>query len=90
MCFRAAARGTSAIPWHLDLDHEEARLLAPMAGLGPEAWALARKLREVIAAQHDRVLANWAAPGRCPMDLHRLVPVLEAMLRLGEDAPAAQ
>ncbi len=54
--FRAAAGGTSGIPWHLDLDldHEEPRLLAPMAGQGPEAWALARELREVIAARHDR------------------------------------
>jgi site-specific recombinase XerD len=33
--FRAAARGTSAVPWSLDLDQEEARLLAPMASAGP-------------------------------------------------------
>lgn len=31
--FHAAARGTNAIPWHLDLDYEENRLLAPMATL---------------------------------------------------------
>ena len=88
--FRAAARGTSAVPWHLDLDHEEARLYAPMAALGPEARALARELREVIAAQHDRVLARWAEPGACPLDLHRLIAVPDAILRLGEDAPAAR
>jgi hypothetical protein len=29
--FRAAARGTNAAPWSLDLNAEEARLFAPMA-----------------------------------------------------------
>jgi hypothetical protein len=88
--FRKAARGTGAIPWHLDLDHEEARLLAPMAGQGPGARALARELRDVIAARHDHVLARWAEPGTCPLDLHRLVPVPDAILQLGADAPAAR
>ncbi len=88
--FRQAAQGTGGIPWHLDLDHEEARLLAPMAMLGPAARALARELRAVIAARHDRVLARWGEPGGCPLDLHRLIPVPGAILRLGEDAPAAQ
>src|SRR5271165_4140123 len=54
--FRRAANGTGGIPWHLDLDHEEARLLAPMAAAGIEARLLARDLRAVIAARHDRVL----------------------------------
>jgi hypothetical protein len=88
--FRAAARGTSAIPWHLDLDHEEARLLAPMAGQGPDARALARELREVIAARHDRVLAHWHEAGSCPLDLHRLIPIPDTVLQLGVDAPAAR
>ena len=88
--FRAAARGTGGIPWHLDLDHEEARLLAPMAGQGRVARALARELREVIAARHDQVLARWHEPGGCPLDLHRLIPIPDAILALGEDAPAAR
>lgn len=88
--FRAAARGTNAVPWHLDLEHEERRLLAPMAGLGPAARALARELGEVIAARHDRVLARWAEPGLCPLDLHRLIPIPDEILRLGEDASAAR
>lgn len=88
--FRATAQGTNAIPWHLDLDAEEARLLAPMASLGPAARALARELREVIAARHDQVLARWAEPGACPLDLHRLIPVPDAILRLGERVPEAQ
>jgi hypothetical protein len=88
--FRAAAQGTGGIPWYLDLDHEAARLLAPMAGQGPEARALARELREVIAARHDRVLARWHEVGGCPFDLHRLIPIPDAILTLGEDAPAAR
>lgn len=88
--FGAAARGTSAIPWQLDLDHEEARLLAPMAALGPQARAVARELREVIAAQHDRVLARWHEAGTCPLDLHRLIPIPVSILQLGYDAPAAR
>ena len=88
--FRAAARGTGGIPWHLDLDHEEARLYAPMAGQGPEARALARELREVIAARHGRLLARWHEAGSCPLDLHRLIPIPDAILALGEDAPAAR
>ena len=88
--FREAARGTGAIPWHLDLDAEEARLLAPMASEGAQARALARELREIIAARHDRVLAGWARAGACPFDLHRLIPVPGAILALGEDDPAAR
>ena len=88
--FQAAARGTNAAPWHLDLDEEEARLFAPMAAGGAEARMLARELREVIAARHDRVLAGWAGPGTCPLDLHRLIPLPPAILRLGEQDPAAQ
>ena len=88
--FRVAACGTNAVPWHLDLEHEEQRLLAPMAGLGAEARALARELREVIGARHDRVLTGWAERGSCPLDLHHLIPVPEEILWLGEDAPAAR
>ena len=88
--FRAAACGTNAAPWQLDLDAEEARLFAPMAGGGAEARMLARQLREVIAARHERVLARWHEVGRCPLDLHRLIPIPDRVLRLGEDDPAAQ
>ncbi len=88
--FREAAWGTGGIPWHLDLDHEEARLFAPMASGGPEARMLARQLREIIATRHDRLMARWREPGGCPFDLHRLVPIPDAILQLGEDDPQAQ
>ncbi|HTW26749.1 MAG TPA: hypothetical protein VME92_06460 [Acetobacteraceae bacterium] len=88
--FRIAARGTGGIPWHLDLEFEEARLLAPMASGGPAAKALARCLRDVVARRHDRMLTRWREPGGCPLDLHRLIPVPPPILALGEDNPAAQ
>ena len=87
--FRALARGTNAAPWHVDLDLEEARLLAPMAAAGVEARLLARELREVIAARQDRIRAASAGPGRCPFDLHRLVPIPHPILLLGDDDPEA-
>ncbi len=88
--FRDAARGTGAVPWHLDLDHEEARLLAPMAAAGIEARLLARELREIIAGRHERSLTHWSRPGRCPLDLNRLIPVPGAILQRGEDSSAAR
>ena len=87
--FRIAARGTNGAPWHLDLDAEEIRLFAPMASAGAEARILARELREAIAVRHDRVLAGWAGPGGCPLDLHRLLPVPASILQYGEGDPAA-
>ena len=44
----------------------------------------------MIAARHDRLLARWREPGLCPFDLHRLVPIPDGILQLGEDDPHAQ
>jgi hypothetical protein len=87
--FRTAAQGTGGMPWHLDLNHEEARLFAPMAAAGVEARMLARQIREIQAARHDRLLARWAERGGCPFDLHRLIPIPDHILQLGEDDPAS-
>jgi len=87
--FLATAQGTNAAPWYLDLDREEEKLFAPMAAGGAEARSLARELREIIAARHDRVLAGWAGPGQCALDLHRLIPIPPHILQLGPDDPAA-
>ena len=87
--FRAAAQGTGGVPWHFDLDYEEARLFAPMAAAGAEARMLARQIREIQAARRDRLLARWAERGGCPFDLHRLIPIPDHILQLGEDAPVS-
>ena len=84
--FRAAARGPGLIPWVVDWDYEETRLLAPMGQEGPAARTLARLLRQ---AGEARALRARAQSG-CPFDLHRLVPVPERILQLGEDAPTAR
>ena len=60
-----------------------------MAAAVPEARALARALRERIAANHDRVLSQWWGPGTCPLDLHRPVPIPDTILALESDDPAA-
>ncbi|MGI4745632.1 MAG: hypothetical protein ACRYFY_06245 [Janthinobacterium lividum] len=89
--FELKARGPSAVPWHLDLDHEEMRLLAPIAAAGPAARGLARVLRAQVEANHQRVLAAADQPGGgCPLDLHRLVPIPARILQLGDDAPASR
>ena len=87
--FRTVAQGTGGVPWHLDLDHEEARLFAPMAAAGAEARMLARQIREIQSARHDRLMARWAERGACPFDLHRLIPIPDSVLQLGEDDPAS-
>ncbi|MGI4746504.1 MAG: hypothetical protein ACRYFY_10740 [Janthinobacterium lividum] len=89
--FALKARGPSAVPWHLDLDHEEMRLLAPIAAAGPAARGLARVLRAQVEANHQRVLAAADQPGGgCPLDLHRLVPIPARILQLGDDALASR
>lgn len=95
--FQWAAGGPGSIPWIADYDRMEEDwghgLLAPslaMRGISVEgARVLTRRLREVVAVIATR--ADEAAYGdvSCPLDLHRLVPVPDRMLRLGPDDPAA-
>ena len=89
--FQSRARGPSAIPWHLDLDHEEMWLLAPTAAAGLAARGLVRELRAQLAAHQGRVRTAAARPGGgCPLDLHRLLPIPDRLLMLGSDAPASR
>ena len=68
--FRAAARGTGGIPWHLDLNHEVARLLAPMAGQGDGSVEDALRA-DVAGVDPDAVVA-------------RLTEIQDALATLGE------
>ncbi len=89
--FRERARGPKAIPWHVDHDYEEARLMALLAGAGRSARRLVATIRQEQEAQHARVLAAAAMPGGgCPLDLHRLLPVPSRLLALGADAPESR
>lgn len=87
--FAAAAEGAAAIPWPLDADREEQRLLAPMAAIGADARVLAAELREAVVAQAERAAARRrGAP--YPLDLHRLLPLPAALLRAGPHDPASR
>ena len=58
--FRTEACGAAAIPWQLDLETEEARLLAPMITDGPNARVLAWLLRRAVAAHRAVNRAGFA------------------------------
>jgi hypothetical protein len=96
--FRAAARGAGVIPWHLDLDRLEEDcfhlLVSPPA---PQhrtlslagARIVAGQLRDAVGRRHDIAVARVGRSRACPFDLHALVPVPDALLRLGSDDPAS-
>lgn len=88
--FRAAAQGPGIIPWQVDFDYEQARLLAPMAGKGVQAVTLALLLRQASERLHRIALQHHAADTpSCAFDLHRLVPVPGPILEAGSDSCAA-
>ncbi|MCQ4160781.1 hypothetical protein NON00_12675 [Roseomonas sp. GC11] len=92
--FRAAAAGPGVLPWRFDLPQleEEWRglLAAPPAeaAISPQgARHLARRLGEAVVAAQARALATGP---RCPLDLHRLLPVPEDILALGPEEPRSR
>nr|WP_239029727.1 transposase [Novacetimonas pomaceti] len=88
--FRVAARGPGIIPWQVDFDYEQARLLAPMAGRGAQAVTLVQLLRQASERLHRIALQHQAAgTPSCAFDLHRLVPVPGPILEAGADSRAA-
>jgi hypothetical protein len=101
--FRHAARGSGAIPWRDDLARCEEDWFHLLAA-PPEpqrrsislhgARILAGQLREAVERRRAAVAMARTGRGRgaggCPLDLHRLVPVPEDVLRLGPDHPEAR
>ena len=98
--FIAAASGPGITPWEEDeaLLEEEAfhrALAVPAArrGLSVEACRhLARQYRDAVAGHRARAAAwGQSAAGQqsCPLDLHRLLPLPEAMLARGAADPVA-
>ncbi len=87
--FASAATGSASLPWPLDADEEERRLLAPMAAIGADARALAAELREAVVARAEQAAAA-CRQGTYPLDLHRLLPVPAALLRAGPADPASR
>ena len=96
--FRAAAAGAGIIPWQLDLDAlAEEWFLLLAAPPAPQqrtlslsgARVLAGQLREAVAARQAAACARVGRSRACPFDLHALLPVPDAILRLGADHPQA-
>ena len=95
--FRAAAEGAGAIPWHYDLDRMQEDWFHRMLAPGPAARAislagariLAETYRGLVGAHHEKVLANAGRSRACPLDLHALIPLPDAILRRGPDDPAS-
>ena len=96
--FADAARGSGVTPWWLDAGavEEDAFNLAASQpprrrNLGVEGCRLlARQFRERVEARHDRAAALVGRGRACALDLHALLPVPPATLRLGERHPAAR
>ena len=97
--FRAAAAGAGVIPWRHDLGPAAEDWFHLLAAPPPPrrrtlslegARVLAGQLRDAAEAR-QRLAAERAAAGRaCPLDLHRLLPVPDRLLRLGPDHPEAR
>jgi len=95
--FAAAARGAGIIPWRLDFaDIEET--VFNLAVSQPAARRsltvdgcriLARQFRDKVAAHQARAAALVGHSLACPFDLHRLLPVPDAVLQLGPTHPAS-
>jgi len=95
--FRQVAAGAGIMPWQLDLDRIEEDmfdlLVAPprqprtlsVAGAG----IVAGQLREAVSRRHELAVARVGTSLACPFDLHALLPVPAAVLRLGPDHPDA-
>jgi hypothetical protein len=82
--FRSAASGAGTIPWHLDLDPQQRTLSVDGARV------LAGQLRAAVSRRHALAVARVGQSQVCPLDLHALVPVPPAMLRLGPDDPESR
>ena len=95
---RVAVAGAGIVPWHLDCDRMEEDFLhllisppAPQQRSLSVAGAriLARQLREAVVHRHELAASHVGRSQACPFDLHALLPVPDAILRLGPDDPAA-
>ena len=86
------------LPWQRDLDRMEEDWFLPMAAPADGVCAislagariLARRLRDSVALQQQWALLRAVTDQRCPFDLHRLLPVPPAILRLGPEDPQSQ
>jgi hypothetical protein len=93
--FRTAAAGANIVPWDLDRATLEESMVLLVAGATPRrasiaaARALAAQIGAAAETRHG-ILRAWIGRNHgCLLDLHALLPVPPAILRLGRDDPAA-
>jgi len=95
--FAAAARGSGIVPWATDSGSVEEYVFNLAASQPPAKRSLsiegcrvlARQFRERFEAHHARAGETVGHSQACPFDLHGLLPVPDAILRLGPTDPAA-
>jgi hypothetical protein len=95
--FAEAARGAGVIPWRLDGAALEEDVFNLAAAQPPAARnltiagcrILARQFREAVEARHAKAAALVGRSRACPLDLHAMLPVPAAVLRLGAAHPEA-
>ncbi len=91
--FRVAAAGAGVVPWQLDIDRMQEDLFYRLVGAGQlsleGARVLAGQLGEAVARRQALAVARVGRSLACPFDLQTLVPVPDAILRLGPDHPGA-
>ncbi len=98
--FRQAAAGPGAIPWADDLGQAEEdwfHLLAASRESNPRsislhgARILAGQLRDAVERRREQATVRAGrGGGGCPLDLHRLLPVPDPLLKFGPGHPAAR
>ena len=88
--FALAAKGAAAMPWPLDADEEEHRLLAPMAAIGADARVLAAELREAVVAHAERAAEQLRRGPLSASTCTGLLPLPAALLRAGAHDPASR
>ena len=95
--FARAARGSGVVPWQLDGGALEEDVFNLAAAQPPAqrrlsiegCRVLARQLRDRAEARQARAAALVGQSRACPLDLHTLLPVPDAVLQLGPSHPQA-
>lgn len=95
--FAAAARGSGITPWATDPFAVEDDVFTLAAAQPPAlrrlsiegCRTLARQFRDRFEAHHARAAERVGHSRACPLDLHALLPVPDALLRRGNADPAA-
>ncbi len=92
--FRAAAAGAGVVPWRHDLAGPAEDWLHLLAAPPPPqqrslslagARILAGQLCDAVECRQAEVVEQAGRSRACPLDLHRLLPVPDSLLRLGPD-----